>query len=127
MLQMRVTPGVKRAAEEVLHRLGFTMTEAIELFLRRLIVDQRLPFDVVALDEATFTMITRDSAGRYSQPRAPARKGAVSKGERCPSAFSLERRRTILSGADWHCESAPAAPVNVGRRPPRSGCVDGRG
>jgi len=52
-LQMRVTPGVKRAAEQVLRRLGLTMTEAIELFLHRLIVDRRLPFDVVALDPAT--------------------------------------------------------------------------
>jgi addiction module RelB/DinJ family antitoxin len=61
-LQMRVTPGVKRAAEEVLHRLGLTMTEAIELFLHRLIVDRRLTFDVVALDEATFAMIERETA-----------------------------------------------------------------
>ena len=51
MLQMRVTPGVKRASEEVLQRIGITMTDAMELFLRRMIVDQRIPFEVVALDE----------------------------------------------------------------------------
>ena len=59
-LQMRVTPGVKRASEEVLRRLGLTMTEAMELFLRRMIIDQRLPFDVVALDNATYTNFVLD-------------------------------------------------------------------
>jgi addiction module RelB/DinJ family antitoxin len=64
-LQMRVTPGVKRAAEEVLHRLGLTMTEAIEVFLHRLIVDRRLPFEVVAFDEATFAMIERETVQEH--------------------------------------------------------------
>lgn len=52
MLQMRVTPGVKRASEEILHRLGLSMTDAMEMFLRRVIVDQRIPFEIVALDTA---------------------------------------------------------------------------
>jgi antitoxin component of RelBE/YafQ-DinJ toxin-antitoxin module len=33
------------------------MTEAMELFSRRLIVDQRLPFEVVALDDETLATI----------------------------------------------------------------------
>jgi addiction module RelB/DinJ family antitoxin len=53
MLQMRVTPAIKMGSERVLRHLGLTMTEAVELFLRRMIVDQRIPFDVVALDAAT--------------------------------------------------------------------------
>lgn len=60
MLQMRVTPGVKHAAEEILHRLGLNMTEAVEMFLRRTIVDQRIPFEIVALDEATYKQIVED-------------------------------------------------------------------
>lgn len=60
MLQMRVTPGVKHAAEEVLHRLGFSMTEAVELFLHRIIVDQRIPFEIVAFDPATYKRIVED-------------------------------------------------------------------
>jgi addiction module RelB/DinJ family antitoxin len=55
MLQMRVTPGVKHASEEVLRRIGLTMTDAMELFLRRMIVDQRIPFEVIALDNETFS------------------------------------------------------------------------
>jgi DNA-damage-inducible protein J len=51
IIQARVRPEIKFAAEQVLRSIGLTMTEAMELFLRRVIVDQRLPFDVIALDE----------------------------------------------------------------------------
>lgn len=61
MLQMRVSPHVKSASEQILWRIGLNMTEAIELFLRRVIVDQKLPFEVVALDEATMALIGHDA------------------------------------------------------------------
>jgi addiction module RelB/DinJ family antitoxin len=57
MLQMRVTPAIKFGSERVLRLLGLSMTKAIELFLRRMIVDQRIPFDVVALDPATLALL----------------------------------------------------------------------
>jgi addiction module RelB/DinJ family antitoxin len=57
MLQMRVTPAVKFASEQVLRRIGITMTEAMELFLRRVIVDEKIPFEVVAMDNATLARI----------------------------------------------------------------------
>ena len=60
MLQMRVTPGVKHAAEEIIHRHGLTMTEAMELFLCRMIVDQRIPFEIVAFDDATYRRLVVD-------------------------------------------------------------------
>jgi addiction module RelB/DinJ family antitoxin len=59
-LQMRVTPGVKYASEKILHRIGLSMTQAMELFLRRVIVDERIPFEVVALDSATLARIVED-------------------------------------------------------------------
>jgi addiction module RelB/DinJ family antitoxin len=42
MIQGRVRPEIKYAGEQVLKNIGLTMTEAMELFLRRLIVDQKL-------------------------------------------------------------------------------------
>ena len=60
MLQMRVAPEIKLASEHVLRRIGLNLTEATELFLRRMIIDQRIPFEVVALDNATFTQIVLD-------------------------------------------------------------------
>jgi addiction module RelB/DinJ family antitoxin len=60
MLQMRVTPEIKFATEHVLRRIGLNLTEATELFFRRMIIDQRLPFDVVALDNAAYTQLLLD-------------------------------------------------------------------
>jgi addiction module RelB/DinJ family antitoxin len=50
MLQARVRPEIKFASEDVLRRIGLNLTEAMELFLCRMIIDQRLPFEVVAFD-----------------------------------------------------------------------------
>ncbi len=55
----RVTPEVKVASEDVLRRIGLNMTEAMELFLRRVIVDQKLPFEVVALDDTLLATTVR--------------------------------------------------------------------
>jgi addiction module RelB/DinJ family antitoxin len=60
MLQMRVSPEIKHASEHVLRRIGLNLTEATELFLRRMIIDQRIPFDVVAFDNATFSRLVMD-------------------------------------------------------------------
>ena len=60
MMTMRVAPEIKLASEHVLRRIGLNLTEATELFLRRMIIDQRIPFDVVAFDNATFTQLVLD-------------------------------------------------------------------
>ena len=61
MLQARVTPEVKQASEYILRQIGLNMTEAMELFLRRVIVDRKLPFEVIALDDATLASATQIS------------------------------------------------------------------
>jgi addiction module RelB/DinJ family antitoxin len=48
-IQVRVMPLVKATSEQVLWRIGLSMSDAVELFLRRVIVDQRIPFEVVAV------------------------------------------------------------------------------
>ncbi len=50
-IQARVTPRVKEASEDVLHRIGLTMSGAMELFLRRVIKEQKLPFAIEVLDD----------------------------------------------------------------------------
>lgn len=57
IIQARVRPEIKFAGEQVLRSIGLSMTEAMELFLRRVIVDQRLPFEVTALDEPALLSI----------------------------------------------------------------------
>jgi addiction module RelB/DinJ family antitoxin len=58
-LRARVYPQIKYASEDVLHRIGLNLSGAIELFLRRVIIDQKLPFEVEALDDATLTAVTQ--------------------------------------------------------------------
>jgi addiction module RelB/DinJ family antitoxin len=57
---MRVTPPIRLALENVLERLGLNITEATEMFYRRMIIDQRIPFDVVAIDPATYARLLLD-------------------------------------------------------------------
>jgi len=49
-VQARVTPVIKQTSERILWRLGLSMSEAMELFLRRVILDERIPFEIVALN-----------------------------------------------------------------------------
>jgi addiction module RelB/DinJ family antitoxin len=57
-IQVRVVPLVKTASERVLWRIGLNMSEAIELFLRRVIVDERIPFEVIALELAQIDSVS---------------------------------------------------------------------
>jgi addiction module RelB/DinJ family antitoxin len=70
MLNMRVTPEIKFASERVLHQIGMSMTEAVEIFLRRMIVDQRIPFQVAAIDQETYTRLLLD----WKESRAIGKK-----------------------------------------------------
>jgi addiction module RelB/DinJ family antitoxin len=60
ILQARICPEIKYASEQVLHRIGLNMTEALELFLRRVIVDEKLPFEIVALNDARLSEIAEE-------------------------------------------------------------------
>src|ERR1035437_7025825 len=60
MLQMRVAPEIKLASEHVLRRLGLNLTEATEMFLRKMIIDQRIPFALAAIDNAIYTQLLMD-------------------------------------------------------------------
>jgi len=58
ILQARVSPEIKYASEKVLKGLGLNLTEVIEMFLRRMVHDQGIPFDVVALSDTQLAQIT---------------------------------------------------------------------
>lgn len=45
-ITVRIEPEVKRQAEEVLGQLGIPMSNAVGLFLRQVIYQQGIPFDV---------------------------------------------------------------------------------
>ena len=84
MLQIRVTPAIKRASEAILRRIGLNMTEAVELFLRRMIVDQKLPFEVVAIGDATYVGLLADAetSAKKARRRPNARSGSLATSKR---------------------------------------------
>ncbi len=46
MTHARLTPEVKEKAEEILKKLGISISSAYEMFYRQIIVHNGLPFDV---------------------------------------------------------------------------------
>lgn len=59
-IQLRIHHDDKKAAKEVLDKLGLTFSGAIKLFLKQLIRSQRLPFDISATD---MNMVEGDQKG----------------------------------------------------------------
>jgi DNA-damage-inducible protein J len=60
IIQARVSPEIKYAGEKVLRKLGLNLTEVMEMFIRRMIADQGLPFEVIALDEGLLETIAQE-------------------------------------------------------------------
>ena len=83
ILQARVSPEIKYASEKVLKRLGLNLTEVIEMFLRRMVIDQGIPFDVVALNDSQLAQIADEYAHQLQIMKAGQRTSA-----------SARRRRT---------------------------------
>ena len=87
IIQARVRPEIKFAGEQVLRSIGLTMTEAMELFLRRVIVEQRLPFEVTALDEPALQSIVsvwqkRDALLKSVDELARVKRGKFQKSQK---------------------------------------------
>jgi len=52
-ISVRTEPDTKRQAEIILKHLGLTTSEAINLFLRRVIIEKGLPFEIRIPNEET--------------------------------------------------------------------------
>jgi DNA-damage-inducible protein J len=74
MLHVRVDDRVKAKATRTLEAMGLSLSEAVRLFLYRVVVDQALPFDVkvpkaetrAAMAEAD--AIIRSHGARFKKP-----------------------------------------------------------
>ena len=64
------------ASEHVLRRIGLNLTEATELFLRRMIIDQRIPFEVIAVDNATYAQLVSDWEEEAHMMEVQRRRGS---------------------------------------------------
>ena len=46
MTHARLTPEIKKEAEDILHRLGISISAAYEMFYRQIIAHEGLPFEL---------------------------------------------------------------------------------
>lgn len=69
MLHVRVTDLLKQEAAKTLEAIGMTTSEAVRLFLHRVVVEQRLPLDLCVPNAKTEAAIreARDIAARPSR------------------------------------------------------------
>jgi len=77
-INMRVDPEVKADAESIFSSLGMTLTEAINIFLHKAVIEGGLPFDVrqprynvateQAIQEARKIMAGKIDAPTYDSP-----------------------------------------------------------
>jgi len=57
MIRARTEPGLKHEVETILHALGLSCTEAINLFFQQVKLQKGLPFDVKLPNETTLKAI----------------------------------------------------------------------
>ncbi len=46
MIRVRTEPGLKREVERILHKLGFSASEAVTIFYKHIQLYQGFPFDI---------------------------------------------------------------------------------
>lgn len=68
-LNIRTDKEVKKAAEEIFEALGMNLTTAINIFLRRVIVEKGIPFDVKlnVLNQTTIDAIEEGRSLSYNK------------------------------------------------------------
>ena len=60
----RIQPDIKEKAENILHRLGLSPTEAIRMFYTQITLRNGLPFDVAIPNEDTVQALEDSRTGR---------------------------------------------------------------
>ena len=60
----RIQPDIKEKAENILHRLGLSPTEAIRMFYTQITLRNGLPFDVAIPNEETVQALEDSRTGR---------------------------------------------------------------
>ena len=53
MIRARTEPGLKAEADKIFHRLGLTVSEAINIFFRQVTLRKGIPFEVAIPNKTT--------------------------------------------------------------------------
>ena len=67
IINLRVEPSIKKQAEQILHPLGLTTTDAITIFLHKVVMEEGLPFQVRIPNKKTQKAIKDALAGKDSK------------------------------------------------------------
>ncbi len=63
-LNVRTDPEVKSEAASILKKIGMTVSEAVNLFLHRIVMERGIPFDVKIPNEETIKAMEDIEKGR---------------------------------------------------------------
>jgi DNA-damage-inducible protein J len=63
-IQARIDPKVKRQARDVLDKLGISMSEAIGVYIRQIVLRQAIPFELKLPNQATLQAIEELESGK---------------------------------------------------------------
>ena len=63
-IQARIDVDTKEKARAILHKLGFTMSDAIVIYIKQIIMQRGIPFDVKIPNETTVKTFEKTDAGR---------------------------------------------------------------
>ena len=65
MIRARIEPRLKAEAENILHQLGLSTTEALTLFYHQIRLNQGLPFEIRLPNKTTCQTFQDTDAGKY--------------------------------------------------------------
>lgn len=63
-VQARVDPRIKEQARNVLHELGMSMSEAIVVYLKQIILQRGIPFELKLPNKATLQAVRELESGK---------------------------------------------------------------
>ena len=62
-IQARIDPNIKKQARDVLDKLGISMSEAIGIYIRQIVLRQAIPFELKLPNQATLQAVEQLESG----------------------------------------------------------------
>jgi len=62
-IQARIDPNIKKQARDVLDKLGISMSEAIGIYIRQIVLRQAIPFELKLPKQATLQAVEQLESG----------------------------------------------------------------
>lgn len=63
-IRIRINQEIKDSADDILHSMGMTMSQAINIYLTQIITNRSIPFNIEAPNKETIKAITEARAGK---------------------------------------------------------------